>query len=87
MRYIHAKSGWPSFQWSADALSGALAAVRHHQGMLFGRMSAPGRELDHRPRSQSAPAIRRFETSTNCLAGGCCCAMQAVDAAPVTAWR
>jgi Fic family protein len=53
MRYIHAKSGWPSFQWSADALSGALAAVRHHQGMLLGRMSALGLEL----RSQAALTV------------------------------
>ncbi|MEY4533844.1 MAG: hypothetical protein RLZZ246_162 [Planctomycetota bacterium] len=57
MRYIHAKSGWPSFQWSADALSGALAAVRHRQGMLLGRMSALGLEL----RSQAALTVLTSE--------------------------
>ena len=42
MTYIHERKDWPAFRWSAEGLSGQLAAVRHHQGLLVGRMSALG---------------------------------------------
>jgi len=42
MTYIHERPEWPTFLWDADALSSALAAVRHKQGLLLGRMSALG---------------------------------------------
>lgn len=40
--YIHDRDGWPRFVWSNDALAGPLAAVRHQQGRLLGRMEALG---------------------------------------------
>ncbi len=42
MTYIHELSGWPAFTWNASALSGLLAAVRHKQGRLLGRMESLG---------------------------------------------
>ena len=41
-RYIHALSDWPRFHWKQDRLAGTLAAVRHQQGRLVGRMEALG---------------------------------------------
>lgn len=43
--YIHERIGWPAFQWSSLDLVGPLAAVRHRQGRLLGRMEALGFEL------------------------------------------
>ncbi|HTJ64974.1 MAG TPA: Fic family protein [Alphaproteobacteria bacterium] len=40
--YIHELSDWPHFQWSRDILAEPLAAVRHRQGRLIGRMEALG---------------------------------------------
>lgn len=40
--YIHELEDWPKFSWNAEALSGQLAAVRHRQGRLIGRMEALG---------------------------------------------
>ena len=45
MRYIHQKVGWPEFTWDDAALSGPLAAVRHAQGRLLGRMESLGFDL------------------------------------------
>lgn len=45
MRYIHQRPGWPHFAWDSDALTAPLAAVRHKQGRLLGRMEALGFEL------------------------------------------
>ena len=42
LSYIHNLDGWPRFAWSNDALAGPLAAVRHQQGRLLGRMEALG---------------------------------------------
>ena len=41
-RYIHELSDWPKFHWDQDRLAGTLAAVRHRQGRLVGRMEALG---------------------------------------------
>ena len=41
-RYIHKIKDWPQFTWRADALTSALADVRHRQGRLLGRMEALG---------------------------------------------
>lgn len=41
-RYIHELSDWPVFSWDYRKLSGLLAAVRHRQGWLIGRMEALG---------------------------------------------
>ncbi len=43
--YIHELKDWPAFRWSDEALSGRLAAVRHRQGRLIGRMEALGFQL------------------------------------------
>ncbi|MEY2927661.1 MAG: hypothetical protein RL367_2138 [Pseudomonadota bacterium] len=45
MTYIYQKSGWPAFRWRSDALAQPLAAVRHRQGRLIGRMEALGFSL------------------------------------------
>jgi Fic family protein len=43
--YIHQQESWPEFRWSDEALSAPLAAVRHRQGRLVGRMEALGFQL------------------------------------------
>jgi Fic family protein len=40
--YIHEIEGWPSFTWERDRLAERLAAVRHQQGRLLGRMEVLG---------------------------------------------
>ncbi len=40
MRYIHERPEWPDFHWNMDALASPLAAIRHKQGLLLGRMNA-----------------------------------------------
>jgi hypothetical protein len=40
--YIHEKTGWPEFIWNGDLLAVPLAAVRHKQGRLLGKMEALG---------------------------------------------
>lgn len=45
MVYIHELPDWPTFTWSSDALTTKLAAVRHRQGRLIGRMEALGFDL------------------------------------------
>lgn len=42
MTYIHEQSEWPDFRWDDTALAQPLAAVRHRQGRLIGRMEALG---------------------------------------------
>ncbi|MDL2272433.1 Fic family protein [Desulfovibrio sp. OttesenSCG-928-I05] len=42
MQYIHERPEWPDFQWSYEHVASLLAAVRHKQGLLLGRMSALG---------------------------------------------
>lgn len=43
--HIHELVGWPRFEWSSQDLAEQLAAVRHRQGRLLGRMEALGFEL------------------------------------------
>lgn len=43
--YIHQLTAWPDFRWDAASLARQLAAVRHRQGRLIGRMEALGFEL------------------------------------------
>jgi Fic family protein len=40
--YIHQLPGWPRLIWDQHRLAGRLAAVRHRQGRLIGRMQALG---------------------------------------------
>ncbi|WP_048849077.1 Fic family protein [Tanticharoenia sakaeratensis] len=41
-RYIYQQAGWPDFRWDRDAIFHELAAVRHRQGRLLGRMESLG---------------------------------------------
>ena len=43
--YLHEIEGWPRLDWRADALADRLAAVRHRQGLLLGRMHTLGFDL------------------------------------------
>jgi Fic family protein len=43
--YIHELPDWPELRWDLDRLSHPLAAVRHHQGRLLGRMEGLGFKL------------------------------------------
>ena len=43
--YIHELPDWPRFRWDHEALAAPLAAVRHHQGRLIGRMEGLGFQL------------------------------------------
>src|SRR5258708_24629685 len=40
--YIHRLKNWPKFRWSQERLAERLAAVRHRQGRLIGRMEGLG---------------------------------------------
>ena len=44
-RYIHQSPDWPRFHWNQESLAAPLAAVRHRQGRLIGRMEALGFSL------------------------------------------
>lgn len=43
--YIYNHPGWPRFHWDRESLAERLAAVRHEQGRLMGRMEALGFKL------------------------------------------
>lgn len=43
--YIHQEADWPNFRWQPEGLVEPLAAMRHRQGRLLGRMSALGFDL------------------------------------------
>ena len=43
--YIYERADWPRFRWSSEAISDQLAAVRHHQGRLLGRIESLGFKL------------------------------------------
>ncbi len=45
MNYIHQNTQWPSFRWNDKQLAEPLAAVRHRQGRLIGRMEVLGFDL------------------------------------------
>ena len=40
--YIHELKDWPGLYWDAERLAMPLAALRHKQGRLVGRMEALG---------------------------------------------
>ncbi len=40
MTYIHELPDWPDYHWDQNKLAPKLAAVRHRQGRLIGRMEA-----------------------------------------------
>jgi Fic family protein len=44
-KYIHELKAWPNFDWDHKRLTEPLAAVRHEQGRLLGRMENLGFQL------------------------------------------
>src|SRR5262245_41954597 len=40
--FVYQHEDWPRFRWDHESLSSLLAAVRHRQGRLLGRMEALG---------------------------------------------
>lgn len=51
--YIHELPDWPKFRWDNKRLADQLAAVRHRQGRLIGRMEALGLTLQKEATLQS----------------------------------
>lgn len=45
MPYIHEREEWPAFRWDEGTIAAKLAAVRHRQGRLLGRMEGLGFDL------------------------------------------
>lgn len=45
MNYIYERPDWPKYTWDQEKLAPKLAAVRHRQGRLIGRMEAIGFSL------------------------------------------
>jgi Fic family protein len=45
MRYIHQLTDWPKLRWREESIAAPLAAVRHRQGRLIGRMEGLGFDL------------------------------------------
>lgn len=43
--YIHELPTWPNFTWNQERLTQPLAAMRHRQGLLIGKMQALGFKL------------------------------------------
>src|SRR5271157_5949566 len=43
--FIHSRRDWPRFLWNREKLAERLAAVRHEQGRLLGRMETLGFKL------------------------------------------
>lgn len=42
MLYMHERDDWPAFHWDEAKIAASLAAVRHRQGRLLGRMEGLG---------------------------------------------
>ncbi|MYF89254.1 MAG: Fic family protein, partial [Boseongicola sp. SB0676_bin_33] len=42
MPYMHERVDWPAFHWNEAKIAASLAAVRHRQGRLLGRMEGLG---------------------------------------------
>jgi len=40
--YLYEREDWLRFNWNREKITGLLAAVRHRQGHLIGRMEALG---------------------------------------------
>lgn len=62
MAYIHELHDWPDFTWDDIKIAGKLAAVRHRQGRLTGRMDALGFEL----RSEAVLETLTSDVLTSC---------------------
>lgn len=45
IKHLHQRPGWPELRWDHEALSAPLAATRHRQGRLIGRLEGLGFSL------------------------------------------
>ncbi|MGH6786185.1 MAG: DUF4172 domain-containing protein [Novosphingobium sp.] len=64
MAFIYQHDDWPAFHWRSVALGERLAAVRHRQGRLVGRMESLG--FEGRPRHHAlADMVPRLPRSRN----------------------
>ena len=43
--YFYERPDWPAFWWDSEVIAGQLAAARHRQGRLLGRMEVLGFDL------------------------------------------
>ncbi len=66
MMWIHTHSAWPNLTWDAASLASKLAAVRHHQGRLLGRMEGLGFELQ---REASFHALTKDVVKSSAIEG------------------
>lgn len=57
IKYIHELPEWPRFHWQQNVLSSPLAALRHRQGCLLGRMEG----LGFRERDEAALSMQTLE--------------------------
>jgi Fic family protein len=55
--YIHELPEWPEFRWDHKVLAEPLAAVRHRQGRLIGRMEGLGFGLRYEASSRPSPRM------------------------------
>ena len=62
MEFIHERAGWPEFSWDSGILEGSLAAVRHKQGRLLGKMEALG--FEHREEASLTTLTEEVVTSS-----------------------
>jgi Fic family protein len=51
--YVWERAGWPNFTWKIDRIIAKLAAVRHAQGRLLGRMESLGFRLKQEAQLQT----------------------------------
>ena len=54
--YIHQQSDWPRLNWNWERMSPLLASVRHHQGLLLGRVDSLGFDTSHNVTVESLTA-------------------------------
>ena len=54
--YVHQQADWPRFHWNWERVSPLLASVRHHQGLLLGRVDSLGFDTSHNVTVESLTA-------------------------------
>ena len=64
--YIHERAAWPKLSWESAELTAALAAVRHKQGRLLGKMEGLGFDL----RNEANLAALTSEVVKSCAIEG-----------------
>ena len=54
--YIHQQADWPLFHWNWERVSPLLASVRHHQGLLLGKVNSLGFDISQNVTVESLTA-------------------------------